>query len=128
MIRFAFVALMSLCAGSAAFAQSATQWRAEWRLDGTDDRNCGPQSVTKQTIQLIGDDGIIIRAIPAMSGARHNWRLLDPLKDDGSGLVRALTDRNRVAQFEFAPGHGPRAIRYTAPYSICRWTVTPIPE
>jgi hypothetical protein len=100
-----------------------------WKLVGIDDKYRGSQFSIKETLEFAEGPMLVMRIIPATTGVRHDLRLLDALNADGSGRVRALTDRSGVATFEFAAGGGlPRVIRYAAPYSICSRTWTPIPQ
>jgi hypothetical protein len=122
------VCLSVVLSVSSAHASPINKWRAYWKLVGTDDKNCGAQFSIKETLEFVEGPMLVMRIIPATTGVRRDLRLIDALNADGSGKVRALTDRNRVATLEFAAGNGPRVIRYTAPYSICSYTWTPIRE
>jgi hypothetical protein len=126
-----FVALVMVCLStvasmSVAHSATVTRWRADWQLVGTDDKNCGAQHTTKEELELVDGPTVTLRIIPATSGVRRDLRLMDPLNADGSGKVRALTDRGRVGTLEFAAGTGPRMVRFNAPYSICSYIWTPI--
>jgi hypothetical protein len=98
------------------------KWRATVVLLTQDERTCGNQQVARFDVAINGN---IVRTY-SPSGAATDFRLLTPLNADGSGKVKALNRKNREVTFDIDPGDGPRAIRYTPPYSGCVWAWVPV--
>jgi hypothetical protein len=115
----AAIGLATLTTGAQA---EETRWRATRVLVTPDERTCGNQQVVKFDVAI---DGQTVRTF-SPSGAATDFRLLTPLKADGSGKVKALDQKNREVTLDIDPGDGPRTIRYTAPYHFCVWAWVPI--
>ena len=131
-----YLLAMVACAGVGLGSQGAraqlspvssnqNRWAISWELVATDDKNCGPQHTMKREIEIVEGAAAKIRTSND-TGKWYDWMLLDALKPDGSGKVRARNERGRVATFEVEPGIGPPQVRFTAPYSICVWKAVPI--
>ena len=125
-MRFAWK-LVSLAAGGLlAFLNAAQAGEAKWRVNlvlvGPDETTCGTQSVARFDVEIKGN---VVRTF-APSGAPSELKLMDPLKPDGSGKVRALNARNRQVTLDIDAGDGPRTIRYSPPYSVCTWAWVPV--
>ena len=108
-------------------AEPVVKWRAEPFLVQTQSStNCG---LTQPEAISLEFDGKLLKTT-GWTGSTYDIHLLEPLKDDGSGKVNAVSEpSNRSIVIKFDPGHGPRPVRLWGRYSArCIWKFIPIKE
>jgi hypothetical protein len=121
----AAVGLATLTTAAQMAAQAAeTKWRAKLVLVTEDERTCGTQHSRQFDVAIEGD--VIRRWVTSGSGSTYDYRLLAPLKADGSGKVMALNDKKQKIMLDIDPGNGPRTIRISPVYGVCTWAWVPV--
>ena len=130
MIAYRCVAILALGAAAATALllpsqAAADSWVATKTLANGIPRNCGDAPWSDYAVEI---RGVILTGTPTNPGQRDiPVRVnLQTLRPDGSGRVLVTPPTTGiVAQFDFAPGVGPRDIVYGRVNVECRWLLRP---